>query len=522
MSFCNAAISSVTCDADFLPDRMVFVRGLPKLAHLRIRGNQTTGSTVGIDVLGAFGSHLKKLELVAGGKQWWTEGLPEMIVEDLRNLLLPWGHALRSIHLVKCDVSGGYGKTPIGPNFFSSFPSLEILQLVCVRATPALNALDVTGCTKLWALECVANRLLCLDLTGCRNLKMLACWANELSVLDLSSCTALEHLSCEKNALTALKVSICPNLMHLGCARNKLRTLSLANNQLLTTVNCTNNQLIMLDGSACPKLKHLDCGDNPMQSIFLPGLAKMERLHMIPIDLRNLAVTGYPRISDLHCTARTFQALSPRVYAQLKKLNMPDHVTWELAGFKRLDELTCKLGPLGSINLTGCQAVELNLSSSTENLPFVGRSAVRILRMGGVSCLENLSGFSNLTELHHTFDVCNLEALDLSVCSMLRRVVIENKGLSTLAAINFTGCLLLQELRLIRLTCLTELDLSSNIALIVLRCVGSSLACLDVSCCSLLESGDVSDSPLLVRIHTGNTDRLRFMTCNDCPRLQEA
>ena len=82
---------------------------------------------------------------------------------------------------------------------------------------------DLTGIehfTELLYLSCYGNHLIKLDMSSNAALRTLYCYNNQLTELDVSSNPALEYLYCYNNQLTELDVSNCASLTNLDCTDN--------------------------------------------------------------------------------------------------------------------------------------------------------------------------------------------------------------------------------------------------------------------------------------------------------------
>jgi len=85
----------------------------------------------------------------------------------------------------------------------------------------------------------------------------------------LSNKTALEELRCKGNALTALDASGCTALWFLDCSLNRLAELKVFDDPALAYLFCSHNELAELDVSGCAALRFLDCKSNKLTELEL-------------------------------------------------------------------------------------------------------------------------------------------------------------------------------------------------------------------------------------------------------------
>lgn len=165
----------------------------------------------------------------------------------------------------------------------------------------------------------------------------------------------------------------------------------------------------------------------------------------------------------------------------------------------------------------------LKVDGSTDTFSLHGHNAVTELYLGGRACLGTLANFTNLISLRMGFAQTEPSVVDLSVCTTLRKVRITGQGYgdSQLEGIILTGCSLIETLHFENIAALEELDLSPCTALTDLVCIRSSVHTLDVSCCPLLTSLDVTGSLELQRM-IRNPNSLMHIASEGCPQLSTA
>lgn len=518
----DANINRICCDANELAGAIPFMQRLQKIEHLTIRGNKVDGSMPGSTALCTFGVKLTSLTLDAGHdsreQQDWISS-PSTALASFSSLLLPWKCSITKLNFINCVVSScGTNDTFNSPGFFANFPLLTDLVLHGVRI---LSSLDLVGCATLETLDCSSCNLRSLDVMGCKQLLSLDCHGNLIRCLSLSGCTTLINLDCSGNCCTLLDLSECHDVVQLLCTCNSLVQLDVACCKQLEHLQCQGNMLSSLDLTACRKLKHIDCSHNHLQTLFLHAEAQLVSMALAS-NLQGVLVFGGASVSIISCDAATFRSVSPAVCAEVQKLHLEGTVRWDLGRFQRLQSLSCTIGHRGSIDLSGCQNLELVLHSKNPSLAFFGRSSVRKLSLSGSWSLTDFTRFTALRELDYFVSSSELQALDLSACRALHKVFLWNTGPCGISAVNFAGCVSLEELDCQGMMRLAELDLSSCASLTVLNCVGSGLTSLDISCCPLLKRLDVSDSELLLTINTGSLGLPQCFKDSNCPKLPGA
>lgn len=391
-------------------------------------------------------------------------------------------------------------------------------------STNHLVTLDVAGCANMMTLECENNNLTNIVFPEASGLRSLICNLNELSNLDMASCEALQTLACQNCQLVSLNISECASLKFLNCSINSLACIDSSACPVLTHVYCSTNQLRTLDVTACPELRLLECGGNQLSSISLAVGAEVDELHCNDnCDQGCQMVWNGASVSHLECDSSSFELLTPLQRSLLHQVVFgTKEVACEVSGFEKLVYLKCNVGPLGSLDLTGCLAsVHVDIICATEDVSFLGRSNVKSMVITAGRFPANLTGFTMLQEL--VCAVQHISILDLSVCNTVKKVVIRSsEGLSELASINLDDCSSLVDLQCEGLRQLTKLDLSCCKNLKLVKCVACALESLDVTCCPLLTSLDISHSTRLGILVLLDPGILSVLECEDCPRLQIA
>ena len=223
----------------------------------------------------------------------------------------------------------------------------------------SLSTLDVSGCTKLWNLNCSNNQLSSLDVSGCTKLSQIHCEDNQLTSLDLSG-TDLSILYCHDNQLTSLNVSGCTALRYLACYGNQLSSLDLSGFTTLGTLYCYNNQLTSLDVSGCTALTDLYCWKNQLTSLDVSGFKTLTNLSCDENRLTSLNVSGCTALTSLFCNWNQLSSLNVsgftalgRLYCDVNRLS-----SLNVSGCTALTELCCENNQLTSLDLSGCRSLE--------------------------------------------------------------------------------------------------------------------------------------------------------------------
>lgn len=522
-SICNAEITLSGICADDLVKAVPFLKVLPSLRELSIKGSNDKASMIRSQDLTGVGGNLSVLKLLSGW-QPAQDSHPKMEVEDLSTLLRLSKDSLRELHLSNCRLPYTQEASLNTPGFLTSFPNLTKLHLTGVYTNPELTALHLAGCTALQELECRANDrnfLALLDVTGCTALTHLNCDGNGLEEIDLSTCTSLLELRCKDNGLTGLSLSFCTKLKVLDCSRNQLSALNVSQCMNIQHLNIKRNALNMLDLSPCSDLKTVDCScqGNELSTLILPQLA-LERLSCA-FNSPNLMISGGQVLTCLTCAPAAFFSLPSTMRGHIKSLSLlGGEVSGLLNDFQALESLTCDVGFTGCIDLTGCFTVDLSIFVK-DSSDILGRSAVKKLTIAGM-CPTDMSGFITLEELDYTSHADETE-LDLSACGSLRKVWISHaRTRSSLSVINLTGCSALEELEFdfeCTFKCLKQLNLLSCNNLTRLKCGRTGLESLDVSCCPNLSWLDVRKSRRLQTLCTRDCNQLLNVRSEGCSRL---
>lgn len=445
-AFCDGHLPSLEIAVEHLSAAGPWMSRLIKLENLTIQGS-ISGSMLKSDALTSVTANLSRLTLTSMRNY---NAFTYMRVENASKVLLPWCLTLQSLHLVRCDVTSS-AETSLclsQPGFFSMFPFLEVLKLNNITATPALTALSLAGCSKLHTLKCCIYDLLSLDVRECSQLVILKCSdCATLSELDVSACTELEVFKCGHNQILALDVTSCTNLIDFRCEDNRLSELDVSCCYRLEELWCWENCINTLDLSQSHDLKVLRCESNSLQTVFLPDVAELHTL-CLEDNENSLEVLGCAMLYKLSCDASTFCAVTPVVRAEVRHIVCCGRIALEeefvLEGLRAVQWLTCDSGAALRMDMTGCVSKELTINTSFTAIPYSftvsceGPSEIQKLVVSKGAGMADFSSFTQLTELHVNLANHKQRTLDLSACSSLRKVHLEDDGRSMMEAINLT------------------------------------------------------------------------------------
>ncbi len=286
------------------------------------------------------------------------------------------------------------------------------IQEIYVSYKNLCGALDVSGYTALYYLDCGSNNLTSLDVSGCTALEELWCYNNNLTELDVSGCTALTDLICSVNNLTTLDVSSNTALEGVYCDSNNLTELDVSGCTALTSFSCYSNNLTSLDVSGCTALVTLWCNDNNLTTLDVSNNTALQTLYCYSNNLTELDVSGNTALQYLYCYSNNLTELDVSNNTALTRLGCYSNNLTELdvSNNTALHELVC-----GGNNLT-----ELDLSNNPY-LPFdyvksegngtIGYNCT--LEWGGCvtavpnSGAEFIGWFNEAGELIASADVCH-------------------------------------------------------------------------------------------------------------------
>ena len=223
------------------------------------------------------------------------------ITADTDNLIIDWGDGKES-KITDAEIySGGFIFRHNYSDNFEQRIAIAGENILRLRCSGNLTALDVSGATALTYLDCCTNLLTALDVSRNTALTYLDCVANLLTALDVSSATALTYLSCGYNQLTALDLSKNTALTELYCYNNQLTALDVSRNTELRSLKCYRNQLTTLDVNRNTTLDILLCQFNQLTAMDVSKNIALTELHIQFNQLTALDVSGATALRYLDC-----------------------------------------------------------------------------------------------------------------------------------------------------------------------------------------------------------------------------
>ena len=157
--------------------------------------------------------------------------------------------------------------------YLYQLPSLEMgitdcrnLQNIYVR-TGTLTNFAISDCENLDTIEVANNKLTSITLD--KSVKYLDCSSNFITSLDVSGFTKLIALNNASNQLANLNIEGCSSLETLDCPDNDLSSLSTGHLSKLKTLYCNKNQLSDLDISKNLVTDKLNCTDNQINQLII-------------------------------------------------------------------------------------------------------------------------------------------------------------------------------------------------------------------------------------------------------------
>ena len=160
---------------------------------------------------------------------------------------------------------------------FSNNPDIFALYL---NYNHLLSSLNLTGCTKLFALQIFDSNLTSLEIPNKDGLYNLLYGGSPLR-FDLYEFSNLGELGCENMELTNLDFipqAMKNRLTFLSCERNSLQSIDLSEYPNLNYFKCASNQLTTLNLSYLPNVKEIHCYDNYISSLDITGLNRLEQI----------------------------------------------------------------------------------------------------------------------------------------------------------------------------------------------------------------------------------------------------
>ena len=191
----------------------------------------------------------------------------------------------RNSWLTECDLSQNTKLQAFAVHSAHSLRSLDFSNNPDIRAlylnyNHGLSSLNLTGCTKLAALQIFDTALTSLEIPNKAGLNNLLYGGSSLR-FDLNDFPYLRELGCENMELTNLDfipASMKNRLTFLSLERNSLQTLDLSEYPNLNILKCSSNQLESLDLGRIPYVEEIECMDNVIESLSIYTLTKLKSI----------------------------------------------------------------------------------------------------------------------------------------------------------------------------------------------------------------------------------------------------
>jgi hypothetical protein len=324
------------------------------------------------------------------------------------------------------------------------------------------------------------------------------------SLVGIEAFTSLTHLYCNSNNLTSLDVSNNTNLTTLHCGFNSINSLNLGQINSLIYLNCMFNQISAIDLSHLSLLEDFTCTQN-----FLTTLNLSNNLGLIYLSCGNNQLTGELDLSN-HTSLIAINCFSNQLTAlNAKNGNNMNFTTFYVGG----NQITCievddpvysyaNWGNSGSFGYDATAIFSEDCSSCNVYIPDSNFKAYLL-----ANSTINTNGDSEI-------QCSEAEAFTGAIgCSGLN--ITSLNGIESF--INLTGLICADNQ-------LTDLNLSSNTAIVLLEChnnqlttlnLGSNTALIDFTCFNnLLSSLDLSNNPVLATLSCQNNQLISLNLAN--------
>ena len=413
---------------------------------------------------------------------------------------------------------------------------------------------DLTGIEDFVALKflyCQDNKLTNLNLRKLSNLETVICDDNDLEEIDISQCPNLKSFTCNNNKLTGLDLSQNPKLEILLCDNNELTELDISNNTEMVILECSDNNILFLDTSKNPDLIEFNCDNNKITSLDVSKNPKLKNLIFssnkiggVP-DTGTGTDTGKQNIKGRANVLASIDLSNNTALEELDCSNNPLLSTLDLSSNTALKKLTCNTTSLTILDLSN-NSVLTDLTCNDNNLfilnvkngnnnAFTSFSSQNNPNLTCVNVDDATYSTANWTniDMQTSFSVdCDYttyipddnfeqafinigfddvldDRVDLTTTLTTTYLSLTSKGITDLTGIE-------DFVNLEYLNCgnnnLTELDVSTNTALISLFCYNNNLTALDVSTNTALEELGCNGNNLTALDVSANT-ALKELNC---------
>ncbi len=263
---------------------------------------------------------------------------------------------------------------------------IKTLGSVSVINNDDLTKLKVSGCNNLFYFVCEQNKLQALDVSGLTKLNELQCWSNELTSLNVTGCTALERLWFQYNKISNIDISSCTKLDHINCEENNLTSLDAHNLKNLKAITCKKNQLTSLNVSGCTSMQVIQCDSNKLETLDLSNLTNLESVSCTYNNMTSLITlntTG--KYNALNCSNNLLTSLDATGFSTI------DCSYNNLSNLKvgaSLFMLWCSHNQLDKIDFSTCTRIA-ELDCSYNKLKSLDVTATKHGFDGGINCSYN-------------------------------------------------------------------------------------------------------------------------------------
>ena len=404
--------------------------------------------------------------------------------------------------------------------------------LICVgdNNTKGISSLKINP--ELKFLNVQYNSLGSLDISGNKSLKTLYCNSPRLTSLDVSN-SVLDSLFCTNpvHALNEIKIEGCTSLKHISISVKGLP---------LVLRNCPSIESVNARG-----LSHLDVSDSPL----LKELACVFESNTSDLD-----ISKNPLLEDLSISGRVvYRLLDLNSNLQIKNLKLVDcyiNDNLDLSNLFQLVNITfshCIIGDFRNIELANRKSLKtfyyygLYAEDKVEKIDLSGCTSLESVyineNLGGILKMLNLSGCQALSELKCT-GRSSLTEINLQGCSNLENLQCQENNLSSLDLKDCTNLLFLN----CSSNKISSLDLKNCPNLSVLNCFSNLINELNLDACTTLTELDCGychqittlkiNNEYLTRIDCSNIgsltkieilkgSNLKSLTCNDTRELTD-
>ena len=358
-----------------------------------------------------------------------------------------------------------------------------------------LSELDVSKNTKLEVLSCTHNQLQSLDVSHNSNLVYLHCGSNFLTELDVRSNAILKELDFQDNQLTSIDLSNNPELTGLDFCRNSITSISLSANPKLERLICWANGLTELDVSDNTKLKRLEVENNQIQVLDVSA----------NLDLVSLVCFGNPSLTELWLSCGQ----------SIEQLTYDSEITIiKYKGAVEIPDANFRAYCIENFDSNHDGLISLAEAESVTTITVDTKTIASMTGIESFTNLESLSCRSNSiiwdAELQRNVGTGLLTELDISSNIALKRL---DCAYNHLTSLNVSSNVLLEQLHCGQ-NLLTEIDITNNPVLSVLECDNNQLTELDVT-----RNGELSF--LHCKVNSINTlnltdnSKLTWLDCDD-------